>query len=129
MLQLVRSMIRIRLGGAHPFSFQLSQQQDALLLVLIEVLQDVHACRRQRMLAYHNFMWTLVNAGQSQEAWNPIQRFMWLRALRADGNFYESTDFTPDLAKLKYLCNMTSLLEALLDKDQDEDHIHADDLE
>jgi hypothetical protein len=49
--------------------------------------------------------------------------------LRADGNFYEATDFTPDLARMKYLCNMTSILEALLDKDKEMDSFHEDDFE
>ena len=129
MLQFIRSMIRIRLRATHPFSFNLSDKQDTLLLVLIDLLRDVDVSRRQRMLAYHELMWSFVKMDQSPEPWNPIQRFMWLRALKPDGNFYESTDYTPDLAKLKYLCNMTSLLEALLDKDQDTDKIHENDIE
>ncbi|KAG1904986.1 uncharacterized protein F5891DRAFT_1183647 [Suillus fuscotomentosus] len=57
---------------------------------------------------------------------NSIQRAVWLRALCVDGNFTEAAYFTPDLAKLKYLCNVTSLLEVLLDKDKDTDSVHAD---
>jgi hypothetical protein len=60
---------------------------------------------------------------------NPIKRAIWLRALRPDGNFCEVSVLTPDLAKLKYFCNMTSLLEALMDKDEDADAVHFDDHE
>jgi hypothetical protein len=71
----------------------------------------------------------LSNHASSTALSYPFQRAIWLKALRAGGNFYDATNFTPDLAKMKYLCNMTSLLEALLDKDEDADSLHADGFE
>ncbi|KAG1718527.1 uncharacterized protein EDB91DRAFT_1090004 [Suillus paluster] len=96
------------------------------------LLQDPHASRRSRMISYHNLAWSLVDADPTQcdASWaNPIQRAIWLKALRADGNFYEATDLTPDLAKWKYFCNLVAILQALLDKDQDTDGVHPDDFE
>lgn len=95
-------------------------------------LQDAMASSRRRMVAYHDWVWSLIDIdlAHCKKAWdNPIQRAIWLKALRPDGNFYEAADFTPDLAKMKYLCNMTSLLEALLDKDAGADGLHEDDFE
>jgi len=114
------------------FTFNLSSQQTDCLKRLVEALQDATTSPRKRMLAYHDWAWSLIDIdlAQCRMAWDhPVQRAIWLKALRADGNFYDATDFTPDLAKMKYLCNMTSLLEALLDKDQDTDSLHADDFE
>ncbi|KAG0692517.1 hypothetical protein DFH29DRAFT_1008531 [Suillus ampliporus] len=107
-------------------------QQTHLLDKLIMMLRNPDASRRSRMISYHNLAWSLVDADpmQCNASWgNPIQRAIWLKALRADGNFYEPRDFTPDLAKWKYLCNITALLEALLDKDSDTDSLHPDDFE
>ena len=132
-IQLTRSIIRIHLGHPLEFSFSLSSKQDSLLQCLVDTLQDSTTSRRRRMIAYHNLVWSLVDVdvdqAQGQESWgNPIQRAIWLKALRPDGNFYGPSDFTPDLAKLKYLCNMTALLEALLDKDDITDKVHGDDI-
>lgn len=135
MLQLTRSFIRIHLKFQHhllsEFSFSLSPHQTCCLESLIAALQGPTTAPYQRMVAYHNFVWSLVSAGpkQCETQWgNPIQRAIWLKALRQDGNFYEATDLTPDLAKLKYLCNMTSLLEALMNKDRDASDIPEDGL-
>ncbi|KAG0692522.1 hypothetical protein DFH29DRAFT_882371 [Suillus ampliporus] len=105
MVQLTRSMIRIYLGYPLQFSFALSDQQSHSLDRLVNVLQDDTATRRCRMLAYHELAWSLVDAdlAQCQMSWsNPIQRAIWLKALRSD---------------------------ALLDKDQDTDNVHADDFD
>ncbi|KAG0696939.1 hypothetical protein DFH29DRAFT_1004189 [Suillus ampliporus] len=130
--QFVRCMIRLRLDFPLNFSFSLSTEQTHLLDKLIMMLRNPDASRRSRMISYHNLAWSLVDADpmQCNASWgNPIQRAIWLKALRADGNFYEPRDFTPDLAKWKYLCNITALLEALLDKDSDTDSLHPDDFE
>ena len=135
MLQLTRSLIRMHFKFKHEllgeFSFALSPCQTSCLEHLIYALQCLTATPYQRMVAYHNLMWSLVVAGpeQCETRWgNPIQRAIWLKALRQDGNFYEATDLTPDLAKLKYLCNMTSLLEALMNKDVDSSDVPPDGL-
>jgi hypothetical protein len=131
-------MIRIKLGHPSKFSFALSGEQEKRLKCLIDTLLDMAASRRQRMISYHDFMWSLIDYDPdqpqpqplSEESWgDAMQRAIWLKALREDGNFYGPTDFTPDLSKLKYLSYMTSLLEALLDKDQDIDRRHADDIQ
>ncbi|KAG1718894.1 uncharacterized protein EDB91DRAFT_1258099 [Suillus paluster] len=101
-------------------------------IIFADPPSDPHASRRSRMISYHNLAWSLVDADPTQcdASWaNPIQRAIWLKALRADGNFYEATDLTPDLAKWKYFCNLVAILQALLDKDQDTDGVHPDDFE
>ncbi|KAG2134202.1 uncharacterized protein EDB93DRAFT_1254626 [Suillus bovinus] len=131
MIQFMRAIMRIHLGFPFDFSFELSAVQTLCLEELVLVLRDKNATPRKRMIFYHNFSWSLVDTDPSLclgERWaNPIKRAIWLRALRADGNFCEASVLTPDLAKFKYLCNITSLLEALMDKDQDTDSVHSDD--
>jgi hypothetical protein len=132
MVQLTRCILRIHLGHPLDFTFNLSPQQVNCLSYLVKALQDATTSPRKKMLAYHEWVWSLIDVdlAQHQEIWDhPFQRIIWLKALQADGNFYDTTGFTPDLAKMKYLCNMTSLLEALLDKDQDVDRLHPDDFE
>ncbi|KAG1835871.1 hypothetical protein F4604DRAFT_1944010 [Suillus subluteus] len=131
MIQLMRNIVRIHLGFPLDFSFALSPRQTKCLEDLLTVLRDDASTPRKRMIAYHGLAWSLVDTDPEQcvaDRWaNPIQQAIWLRALRADGNFSEPAAVTPDLAKFKYLCNSTSLLEALMDKDKDTDSVHADD--
>ncbi|KAG2335456.1 hypothetical protein BDR05DRAFT_954064, partial [Suillus weaverae] len=133
MIQLMRNIVRIHLGFPLNFSFALSAVQTKCLEDLVTVLQEDTSTPRRRMIAYHELAWSLVDTDPElcvTDRWaNPIQRAVWLRALRADGNFSEPSNITPDLAKFKYLCNATSLLEALMDKDKDADFVHADDYE
>ncbi|KAG1724052.1 uncharacterized protein EDB91DRAFT_1255424 [Suillus paluster] len=101
-IQFVRCMIHLHLDCPLKFSFSLSEEQTPLLEELIMLLQDPHVLRHSRMISYHNLAWSLVNADPTQcnVSWaNPIQRAIWLKALRVEGNFYEATDLTPDLAK------------------------------
>ncbi|KAG2059842.1 hypothetical protein BDR06DRAFT_1002932 [Suillus hirtellus] len=132
MIQLICCIIQIHLGFPPlQFSFTLSPRQTACLENLLAVLGDDASMAHKRMLAYHELAWSLVDSDLTlciTDHWaNPIQRAVWLRALHIDGNFTKAAYFTPDLTKFKYLCNATSLLEALLDKDQDTDSVHADD--
>ncbi|KAG1813026.1 hypothetical protein EV424DRAFT_1541900 [Suillus variegatus] len=113
-VQFMRSIMRAHLGFPLNFLFELSVAQTLCLEELVIVLRDENASPRKRMISYHNFAWSLVDTDPDL-------------ALRADGNFCEASVLTPDLAKFKYLCNVTSLLEALMDKDQDMDSIHSDD--
>jgi hypothetical protein len=132
-IQLMRTIMRIHLGSPLEFSFSLTVVQTSCLEELVSILRDESASPRQRMIVYHNMAWSLVDSDPDLcvlDRWaNPIKRAIWLKALRADGNFCEASALTPDLAKLKYLCNMTSLLEALMDKDEDADAVHFDDHE
>ncbi|KAG1830498.1 hypothetical protein DFJ58DRAFT_848448 [Suillus subalutaceus] len=131
MVQLMRAIVRIHLGSPLEFSFSLSTVQTTCLEELLVVLRNDNTSPRRRMIAYHNLAWSLVDTDPDLcvvDRWaNPIKRAIWLRALRADGNFCEASFLTPDLAKLKYFCNITSLLEALMDKDEDADAVHFDD--
>ncbi|KAG1830491.1 hypothetical protein DFJ58DRAFT_736947 [Suillus subalutaceus] len=131
MVQLMRAIVRIHLGSPLEFSFALSTVQTTCLEELLVVLRNDNTSPRRRMIAYHNLAWSLVDTDPDLcvvDRWaNPIKRAIWLRALRADGNFCEASFLTPDLAKLKYFCNITSLLEALMDKDEDADAVHFDD--
>ncbi|KAG1785486.1 uncharacterized protein HD556DRAFT_1314257 [Suillus plorans] len=130
-VQFMRAIMRVHLGFPLDFSFELSAAQTLCLEELVTVLGDENASPRKRMIFYHNLAWSLVDTDPDLcvgQRWaNPIKRAIWLRALRADGNFCEASVLTPDLAKFKYLCNVTSLLEALMDKDEDTDSVHSDD--
>jgi hypothetical protein len=131
-VQFLRAIIRLHAQDGHPsnFSFQLDDAQKHALVALIthmdftgNVLDDKAITR------LHEFLWSLMNASSFHkgERWaNVIQRFIWLRALRRDGNFYEATDYTPDLAKLKYFLNGTSLVHALwYQKDSEVDELES----
>jgi hypothetical protein len=132
-VQIMRAMMRIHLGFPFDFSFDLSPAQAMCLQELVVVLGDDDSSPRKRMITYHNFVWSIVDNNPDRcvvDRWaNPITRSIWLRALRADGNFCEASVLTPDLVKLKYFCNITSLLEALMDKDENTDSVHSDDHE
>lgn len=103
----------------HPskFSFQLDPAQEhALVALLAHMNFSNNVLDETAITMLHEFLWSLINADSFHkgEPWaNVIQRFIWLKALRRDGNFYEVTDYTPDLAKLKYFLNSTCLLHAL----------------
>jgi hypothetical protein len=133
MVQLMRSIVRIHVGSPFDFSFAMSEVQTMCLKELVIALGDDHTSPRKRMIAYHNLAWSLVDTDPNlcvDDSWaNPIKRAIWLRALNADGNFCEASALIPDLAKFKYFCNITSLLEALMDKDEETDAVHFDDHE
>ncbi|KAG1844369.1 hypothetical protein F4604DRAFT_1937570 [Suillus subluteus] len=131
-VQFLRAIIRIYLTQDHPsnFSFGLHPNQiDALDAFVVCIDQNDHGedldlgSDGDAMKKLHEFLWTLMDGASvhAEENWaNVIQRFIWFKALRRDGNFYESTDFTPDLAKLKYFVNSTCLTHALwYQKDSD----------
>ncbi|KAG2030495.1 hypothetical protein BDR03DRAFT_1017050 [Suillus americanus] len=116
----------------HPskFSFGLHPNQiNALDAFVVCIDQNDHSedlnlgSDGDAMMKLHEFLWTLMDGASvhAEENWaNVIQRFIWFKALRCDGNFYESKDFTPDLAKLKYFVNGTWLIHALwYQKDSD----------
>ncbi|KAG2062723.1 hypothetical protein BDR04DRAFT_1123747, partial [Suillus decipiens] len=126
-VQFLRAILRLHLTPDHPskFSFGLHANQiDALRAFVVcidrsdrdENLDLGGDGDGDGMKKLHEFLWTLMDGASvhAEENWaNVIQRFIWFKALRRDGNFYESTDFTPDLAKLKYFVNSTCLIHAL----------------
>ena len=109
--------MRVKMGHESGFKFHYTEQQRSHLEGLI------HAVKRHNddwmagaVVAYQNFCWSLVHNPEekSQDRWeNPIERFIWLFALRSDGSFIESTSLTPLLAKLKYFCRLTALYKAM----------------
>ncbi|KAG2121470.1 hypothetical protein DEU56DRAFT_918156 [Suillus clintonianus] len=131
MVQMMRAIVRIHLGSPLEFSFALSAVQNERLETFLTDLHNDASSARKRLISYHNLAWSLIDTDPDLcvvDRWaNPIKRAVWLRALRADGNFCEASTLTPDLAKFKYFCNTTALLEALMDKDQDVDAVHFDD--
>ncbi|KAG1846986.1 hypothetical protein DFJ58DRAFT_843305 [Suillus subalutaceus] len=118
-VQFLRAIVRLRFQNDHPskFSFQLDPAQEQTLVALITHMNDSNNSLDETAITrLHEFLWSLMNAESFHkgEPWeNVIQRFIWLRALRQDGNFYEATDYTPDLAKLKYFLNSTCIVHAL----------------
>jgi hypothetical protein len=72
--------------------------------------------KEQNIHEFHHFMWSLMDGPSFHggQPWgNVIQRFIWLKALQPDGEFYEATDLALDLTKLKYWVNSTALIHAL----------------
>lgn len=129
-VQFIRAIIRLHETEDYgtDFSFMLHENQENALLALITVLNemaqgDVHTLDGEAMRKLHEFFWALMDATSVHQEtnWgNVIQRFICLKALRHDGNFYESTDLTPDLAKLTYFLNASCLIHALwYQKDSD----------
>ena len=122
-IQFVRAIVRLRETTDYKteFSFMLHRNQDdalhALIIALDQRSQDsIDSHDDDAMQKLHEFFWTLMDSASIdlETNWgNVIQRFICLRALRQDGNFYEATDLTPDLAKLKYFLNASCLIHAL----------------
>lgn len=132
-IQIMRAILRSHLGFPFDFSFELSPVQTQCLEELVVVLDDKMVSPRKRMMLYHTFAWSLVNRDQENcmvdKSENPIARAIWLLALREDGNFCGASVLEQDLVKLQYFCNITCLLEALMDKDEGKDSVHFDDHE
>lgn len=125
-VQMIRAIIRKRLGHQLEMQFVLTATQKESLVLLVEFLkrdvdQQTEVSAAEAMTAYHGFAWSLVYSPdyKSQKRWgNPIERFIWLMALKDDGSFIEATDLTPMLAKLKYFCREVTLYESLSSSDQ-----------
>ena len=63
-------------------------------------------------------------SAKDQGGWTDvIQQWIWLKALRPDGNFYPASSFTPDLAKLKYIMRQTVLIQAFIEHFQDDEEL------
>ena len=120
-VQMVRAMIRKEKGHELHLDFSFTDAQRSSLEILIVSLEtnakeDTESTLLRAVAAYQAFCWSLVHTLElgCQEAWgNPIQRFIWLMALRDDGSFIQASDLTPLLAKLKYFCRLTVLHKAI----------------
>ncbi|KAG6369839.1 hypothetical protein JVT61DRAFT_13396 [Boletus reticuloceps] len=92
------------------FCFFLSTEQKSSLQALVEAL------RREEMeeviQSCQGFLWTVVSAKDQGNWTDVVQQWIWLKALRPDGNFYPASSLTPDLAKLKYVIRQTVLIQA-----------------
>ncbi|KAG1791925.1 uncharacterized protein HD556DRAFT_1444992 [Suillus plorans] len=124
-IQFLRAIVRLYLTQDHPseFSFGLHPNQISALHAFLVCMDQSNSGEvlnlgsdSNSMKGLHEFLWTLMDGTSvhAEENWaNVIERFMWFKALRWDGNFYESTDFTPDLARLKYFVNSACLIHSL----------------
>ena len=75
------------------------------------------------MQSSQDFLWTIMSA-KDQGGWmDVIQLWMWLKALRPDGNFYPASSFMPDLAKLKYVMWQTVLIQAFSEPLRDDEEL------
>lgn len=118
---MVRAMIRKEKGHELRLDFSFTDAQRSTLEILIDSLEtnameDTESTLLEAVTAYQAFCWSLVHTPEpgSQGNWgNPIQRFIWLMALRDDGSFIQASDLTPLLAKLKYFCRLTVLYEGI----------------
>jgi hypothetical protein len=129
MVQLIRAIIRLHSGQSESqFSFDLDDLQTKALRAFISgMVSSDMVIDKKNIKEFHELLWSLINGpsfhGGIQWA-NVMQRFIWLRALRRDGNFYEAGDLSPDLAKLEYFVNGTALVHALwYQKDSEMDEI------
>lgn len=121
-MQMMRAFIRATLGHQGSFQFQFSERQAAALGCLVTALKVVSSPDgvsldlADALVKYQKFCWSLVerSSEELENRWNnPIERFIWLAALREDGSFIQASDLTPVLAKLKYFCRLTTLYQAL----------------
>lgn len=117
-VQMLRAMIRVEMGHESGLKFHYTEQQRSHLegLICMVTRQNGNDWMAGAVVAYQNFCWSLVHnlEEKSQDRWeNPIERFVWLFALRPDGSFIEPTSLTPLLAKLKYFCRLTTLYKAM----------------
>lgn len=107
--------------GDPGFTFFLSTQQRSTLQALVDALRQKEGDGLTR--SSQDFLWTVVSA-KDQGGWTDvIQQWMWLKALRPDGNFYPASSFTPDLAKLKYLMRQTVLIQAFAEPLRDDEEL------
>lgn len=103
------------------FKFVLSGEQQSSLQELEDALKkkdaDGAASCCQKLL------WSIVSA-KGGDPWQDVtQQWVWLRALRPDGNFYGAGALTPDLAKLKYMMRQTTLLQAFVEQPESEEEL------
>ncbi|KAG6371370.1 hypothetical protein JVT61DRAFT_9578 [Boletus reticuloceps] len=124
-LQMVWAMIRKELGDEFDMKFVYNSRQRNHLNTLLDCLwrdaeQSTEMSEKNVLCAYHAFCWSLVHSPEpmSQKQWgNPIQRFLWLKALWSDGSFLPAKDVTPILVQLKYFCRLVTLYEVLANYD------------
>jgi hypothetical protein len=118
-VQLIRAIIRLHSGQGvqSNFSFDLDSKQTKVLEAFISgMVSSDMSINDQNIKEFHELIWSLIDGPSFHggQPWaNVLQRFIWLRALRRDGNFYEAGDLSPDLAKLEYFVNSTALVHAL----------------
>lgn len=122
---MLSAILRSHLAASSPtdpsFSFFLSPQQQSTLEALLEALRQKHTA--DAVECCQSFLWTVVSA-KDQGGWTDvIQQWIWLKALRPDGNFYPASSFTPDLAKLKYIMRQTVLIQAFVEHFQDDEEL------
>ncbi|KAI9456768.1 hypothetical protein HD554DRAFT_2177923 [Boletus coccyginus] len=125
-LQMVRSMVRVELGHEFKMRFEYTSAQREALQNLIKFLEKdaretTESTQVDALQAYHRFCWTLVNTrdAQCQKKWqNPMERFLWLRALCSDGSFLPAKLLTSILAQLKYFCRLIALHEGLSNRER-----------
>ncbi|KAI9459613.1 hypothetical protein HD554DRAFT_2176883 [Boletus coccyginus] len=124
-LQFVRAVVRKELGHEFNMPFVYTSRQKGCLEVLVEHLRQdaregTEASGMEVLSAYRAFCWTLVHSleRESQQKWgNPIQRFLWLKALRGDGSFLPAKDVTPILAQLKHFRRLVTPYEGIAHSD------------
>ena len=125
-LQMIRAMIRTQLGHEFKMKFKYTLAQEESLDGLIRFLKkDAKEAAESTLIdalqAYHRFCWALVNNHDAKchTKWeNPIERFLWVRALCSDGSFLSAKDVTTILAQLKYFCRLVTLYEGLSNRDR-----------
>lgn len=97
------------------FIFVMSQEQESSLRALEGALRNRDTDRALAVSCCQSFLWEVVSA-KDKGGWTDVtQQWVWLRALRADGNFYGASSLTPDLAKIKYLIRQMALLQAFVE--------------
>jgi hypothetical protein len=106
---------------AEGFKFVLSAEQRSSLQALEDALKTQDA--RGAASCCQHFLWSVISA-KGRDRWQDVtQQWVWLRALRTDGNFYGAASLTPDLAKLKYLMRQTTLLQAFVEQPGSEERL------
>ena len=127
-------MISIRVGFDTEFSFGLSETQTENLDRLIDSLKgrDIQEADYEDPADFsfpelHNLLWSLVGKNTNSSWGGPFERYLWLRALKEDGNFSDISHITPMIAKLKHLINVVALVQLRHESEVQAGHDGGDD--
>ena len=111
-------MIHICVSFDTEFSFGLSETQTENLDCLIDSLKghniqeaDYEDHANFTFPELHNLLWSLVGQSTNSSWGGPFEKYLWLRALKEDGNFSDVSYIMPVIARLKHFINIVTLVQ------------------
>jgi hypothetical protein len=118
------ALLRCRRGHESNYTIPLTEHQGAVADILMKAL--LSQCEiKDIVLPFHNLSWSLAvvqEGDNTTEEWtHPALCYFAARGLRDDGNFIAPSVLGGLLAKFKYWCNTTALIQAFNTKDRFKD--------